>query len=618
MLDPQDRQLLLDALRPPEGFDLSFAIGTTYTLDLLALLTAPLGFTVAELRTKPGAELAPMETVRLLGTLRRYAGRVAMFCQAGRIAVPSRHAPLFAELERSVVEVLPPSPEHSFHPKVWVLRFESPAGEVAYRLICASRNLTFDRAWDTVLLMDGELTDRVRGYAANRPLAEFVDALPSMALTKVSPSIRKFVATAADELRRVDFHPPEQFEDYRCWALGIEGQPRWPFRDCHRTLVVSPFLSEKTLGRLRDHSRDCLLISRAESLDEIPSAQIREFDEVCTLTPDAVAEIADAETPTHDDPLATAGLHAKLYVLERGWDASVFTGSANATTAAFNGNVEFMVELIGKKSRCGIDTLLQSEKGRVGLGDMIAEYEPPEQVAEVDVEAKRLEELLETARRALAGRAWTATIEPAEATDCYRVTLSAKGRFSLPSEVDVVCRPVLLPESAAVAVQIGRGAEATFESVSFEGLTSFFAFELTVAGAAASASCRFTVNATLVGEPENRRERLTQYMLRDRRQVVAFLLLLLAGNVEELVGVGDEGKGERDWGSDARYAESEALLEPLLRALDRDPSSLDDVAALIDDLGKTPDGRAKLPDGLDAIWHPIWALRAELEKEAEA
>jgi hypothetical protein len=41
MLDPEGRHLLLDALRPPPGHELDVAVGTTYTLDLYALLTAP-------------------------------------------------------------------------------------------------------------------------------------------------------------------------------------------------------------------------------------------------------------------------------------------------------------------------------------------------------------------------------------------------------------------------------------------------------------------------------------------------------------------------------------------------------------------------------------------------
>ena len=44
MLEPEGRQPLLDALKPPPGFVLDRAVGTSYSLDLLALLTAPLAF----------------------------------------------------------------------------------------------------------------------------------------------------------------------------------------------------------------------------------------------------------------------------------------------------------------------------------------------------------------------------------------------------------------------------------------------------------------------------------------------------------------------------------------------------------------------------------------------
>ena len=44
MLQPTDRRLLFDALAPPTGFKLDFAVGTTYTLDLFALLSAPVAF----------------------------------------------------------------------------------------------------------------------------------------------------------------------------------------------------------------------------------------------------------------------------------------------------------------------------------------------------------------------------------------------------------------------------------------------------------------------------------------------------------------------------------------------------------------------------------------------
>jgi hypothetical protein len=45
VLAPKDRTLLLESLRPPPGFRLDAAVSTTYSLDLMALLVAPLAFT---------------------------------------------------------------------------------------------------------------------------------------------------------------------------------------------------------------------------------------------------------------------------------------------------------------------------------------------------------------------------------------------------------------------------------------------------------------------------------------------------------------------------------------------------------------------------------------------
>lgn len=54
MLEPQERRLLLDSLRPPLGYELDRAVGTTFTLDLVTLLTAPLAFTLFELEQRDG------------------------------------------------------------------------------------------------------------------------------------------------------------------------------------------------------------------------------------------------------------------------------------------------------------------------------------------------------------------------------------------------------------------------------------------------------------------------------------------------------------------------------------------------------------------------------------
>ena len=88
MLGTRERTLLLDSLRPPAGYRLRRAVGTSFTLDLIALLTAPLAFTFFDAHDEDGAPVA--DPVALLEALRRHAEKVSLFCQAGAIGVPGR------------------------------------------------------------------------------------------------------------------------------------------------------------------------------------------------------------------------------------------------------------------------------------------------------------------------------------------------------------------------------------------------------------------------------------------------------------------------------------------------------------------------------------------------
>jgi hypothetical protein len=44
MLRPEERQHLMEPLRPPAGCKLDVAVGTTYSLDLISALMLPLSF----------------------------------------------------------------------------------------------------------------------------------------------------------------------------------------------------------------------------------------------------------------------------------------------------------------------------------------------------------------------------------------------------------------------------------------------------------------------------------------------------------------------------------------------------------------------------------------------
>ena len=209
MFEPGQRRLLHDTLRPPEGYRFDCAVGTTFTLDLLALLSVPLAFTFRD--PEDGEGQLASDPLALLESARRHASRTVLFCHGGQTSVPRPGQPALAFLEQSVVTALPPSRNGAqgvFHPKIWALRYQSEGMPTRYRLVCQSRNLTFDRSWDASLAIDGELAERQRGFSLNGPLSEFVRALPGLACQPISNDQQAIVDQVADELRRVALDLP--------------------------------------------------------------------------------------------------------------------------------------------------------------------------------------------------------------------------------------------------------------------------------------------------------------------------------------------------------------------------------------------------------------------------
>ena len=300
----------------------------------------------------------------------------------------------------------------------------------------------------------------------------------------------------------------------------------------------------------------------------------------------------------------TCGLHAKCYVIDAGWKAHVFTGSANATSSAFNGNVEFLVELVGPKSRFGIEALFSREEGKTCLGDMLEEFAP--QPKPIDEEEEGIRAAIERVRQTLVAAQFVATV--VGTNDQFDLKVVARGPLELEAGAKVVCWPVTLGRGFAAELSPG-GREAIVPKLSFEAITSFVAFEVTVG----QRSEVFVLNLPLTGAPPDRRERLLHAFLKDRKRVMRFLFFLLADDAElaDAIGTASAGTGGQGTGEAARS--NGGLLESLLRTLNRSPARLDAVARLVADLRKQPDGDELYPD-FDEVWDPIWAVREGMAK----
>jgi len=617
MLEPQDRRLVLETLRPPAGYALDAAIGTTYSLDLTALLITPLAFALFDAEDENGRVKA--DPLTLVEAVRRHADRIAIFCQAGEIKVPTGDSQLLTYLEEAVVGARARD-DFSFHPKLWSLRFapRQPDQPVIYRVVCMSRNLTFDRSWDTTVVLEGELLDRQRAVsAANHALADFVQALPEFAAGEVSARVRAEADRMQKDLRVVRFEVPEPFDEVGFWPLG---RPGWksPFSNYRpdRVLVVSPFLSDGFLRTIAESGSGHMLVSRAESLAASSRKVLEDFKRLCTLADGAEPEAEDGESSSAATIQGElTGLHAKVYLAEDGWNASLLTGSANATTAGFGGNVEFLVELRGKKSKCGIEALLAPSQGQPSLAGLLQEFQLPPEEAE-EPKAATLEELIAKAKRAIVDSEPRARVTQAE-EDLFDLTLLVGG-LRLPEGVAASCWPITVRGESAR--DLGQGAQqVSFTRLPMTGLSAFVAFELVARDADGhEESCRFVLKVPVDGMPAGRRERVLKAILRDGAQVLRLLLLLLedpeeAGFGDLLAGQAPEGQALGAWagGSEAH------LFESLLRTLSRSPERLDDVIGLVRELKASPETAGLLPPGFDEVWQPIQQVRESERSSGE-
>lgn len=628
LLQPRDRATLLDSLRPPTGFTFDAAVATTYSLHLEALLTAPLAFalydSISESDIDPETGLEP---IAVLEAVRRYAGRMAVFCQSGQIAVPPSR-PVLAWLEDVVIPVAAPREGAVFHPKVWVVRFVRESdGSRALRLLCLSRNLTFDRSWDTLLRLDSHVLGSQLGDPDidTGPLQRFVDALPSLAVGPMPPTRVDLVESMVADLGRCHFALPDGSTAGRFWPLGIGDEAGDPLPNGRqRTLTISPFVTKRRLLAVAGQGGGHVLVSRPDELDRLAVGALDHFDEVFTLTPDADlgsvttargpdAEVdsveVDREEVQHDDEpgCSLSGLHAKVTVAETSKGTVLLTGSANATTAAFGHNVEFVTELSVTALR--IADLLEPVPGEPSLGNLLVPYSPPDRPV-VPNEAEQLVDELDRVRRQVASVAFEGRVSSDDESG-FVIRLRTSGPVlgpDAPPQLTARAWPVTMSDTHAASAPLGGSLDLAFPC-SLEGLTSFFAIELVLERGGERADTRFVVSAPLQGVPENRHTRIIAAILRDRDRFVRYLLLLLGnpGEAEQLAGEAAAWLGRGSFGAEGH--EDIPLLEVLVRSLARSPGRLDHVASLIDELTATEDGRKVLPDGFERVWTPIWAAR---------
>jgi hypothetical protein len=173
----------------------------------------------------------------------------------------------------------------------------------------------------------------------------------------------------------------------------------------------------------------------------------------------------------------------------------------------------------------------------------------------------------------------------------------------------IILRPLSLPTGQQV--EPGSQVSIDFGPVSLESITPFVVVEIVARQDKVVVQDACVVRAELVNEPKDRGDRLLASLLATRRDVLRYLMFLLAdaGGGSPGGWVGDLHRA-LDQGATGAGAESVLelpLLETLVRTVSRDPSKLAGVRRLVDALERTDEGRALLPDGFADVWPIIWA-----------
>lgn len=372
MLNPgEDRLDYGNILIPPDSYILDFAVGTTYSLDLDALV----GVCIALGLSVESDSNIMKDPVCLLEALRRTGDKLALFCEAGQIYLPRKVSVLYTLLEKMVFQVVTKAMKGikypSFHPKFWLLRYTNKE-EVLYRIVVLSRNLTFDRSWDICFYMNGKLGEETD---KNIPVADFLKYLLKQ-LPKSEIAKAKQIRQLIKELDYVNFETGmKEFYDFEFIPSGvpcseggiysmldtslIKGENDRFEKSFHELLVISPFLSKDIIRQFNERSRwientEYMLITREMSLEKLKPEDCDNFriyvlkDEIV----DGEAAISDGESDYYKQDI-----HAKVYMLRKNSNTELYLGSLNASHNAVYGNIEFMLLLKSKNRHINMEKL---------------------------------------------------------------------------------------------------------------------------------------------------------------------------------------------------------------------------------------------------------------------
>ncbi len=547
------------SLRDPD-YRVDFAVGTTYSLDLDTFISLPFSLGFLE---EPD-EVMKKSVAYIFSALRLCSDRLAVFCNFSDIKVPPQTRKVYyALMEGSVFSVNASRRKNqivNFHPKVWVIKETSLAGDSKVKVIIMSRNLTRDGSLDCVCVLDGHVGDKSASKAAqakHEPLCAFLEYLASKADSRKRTKIGHLI----EDIRCIRSFDTEgsAYDDYDFLPMGIQDYSgvetlRELTTESRDAVIVSPFLDDRTLESFST-VRNRFLLTREDSIIE-KAVELFGQENIWTMNPQMIDNDLDE----------SVDLHAKMYFStpRENSEHYLYLGSTNATQGGFDRNVEFLLRL-------------RFRPNRTSFYDFRSYF--------TDDAEKRFSQMV-----GLPVGASDAQLEYRQSLALRRVIASIKDATVMPDEQKEGRYSVALRlascEDAATIYPLMRPdlkSELTSGQVCFEGLSLI---ELTEFYVVECEELSRVVKIPTRGIPSERDDEICRQVIGSRSQFMDCISFLLSESkasyvIDRAMSSSlptSSGEGE---GEDVAFA---AVYESILRQAYEDPDTFDDIRTFVDSL----------------------------------
>lgn len=556
------------------GYEVDFAIGTTYSLNFDAMLSVPISMgMLGELD-----DSTLNNPYYLLESIRRSSDKFAIFCNKGGIAVPANIRTVYSLLEKCIFEVSNKENKlANFHPKIWIIKEHSidDENQRQIKLIVMSRNLTFDTSLDiaaslTAPLYKNHTSEEIR--QKHQPLKDMVEWLAGYAVGDK----KKQIEALAEDIDCLDkFQVDDPFCDYEFFPIKY-GEQLNPIdlgsaMNGRCMITVSPFIDMTTLKRINEKSKSysdgaSILITR----DDYVNQEVFDF---FNREQDAIYVVNES---MYDNEVASINLHAKCYYVS---DPKVnpnsnylYLGSANATDTAFTRNTEFLLRLQFKPHQKNLwDTVLEQF-----VNDEDNRFERV--LAPTTTESERVQYttlnklLIEVSRCPFKS-------EAQENTDgTFSLTVSCNKK---PKECNLYIAPLQLGRDSLKAMD----NTVVFKQISPEQLSELYIIEVeTSSEEGKKESLSTVIRIKTTGIPDNRDTLIVQSLVDTKEKFIDYITMMLSDTPTELVFENERDKNMK--GASSLTIKQTALYERLLRVAYENPKQLKHIDTFVKEMKK--------------------------------